>query len=577
MWCGSRRVVHHGYMERARRVTGWSMGLAALMLVTGVALAPLATAESETLYGFDVSWPQCSVADGGYDLPMPPADADFMIIGLTKGLAFTENPCLASQVAFSRTNGIPAHGYAMATFPTADQLATYGSAGPFDPATRAGRLRNVGFNEAAFALDSLAEVGWDPPTVWIDVEPRAAQPWPAGTATAEAENKLVIEGLMRGLHDADLSYGLYSYSNAWKEITGGWSLPGVPVWATAGRLDYPEEARDRCSQASFSGGEVHLAQWTDGTRDFNLTCGTYRFSPPPLRVFGPDRFATSVAASRQAFPAGAEAVFLATGADFADALAAGPAAAGADGPVLLVRQDTVPDVVAAEIRRLDPDTVHLLGGSSAIGQAVERALDADWDIVRIAGSDRYSTAAAVADRFWESSKTVFLAVGAEFPDALAGGSAAAGVGAPMLLTRKDGLPPATAAQLVALDPDRVVVLGGTTAIADGVVRAVVAAVPGVLVERVSGSDRYATSLEVVRKFWPTGSNQAFVATGTAFPDALSAVPLAAVNDSPVVLSRPTCAPAVTTRALDHLGADLRLLMGGKAALATFVLDTTCPG
>ena len=552
------------------------MGLAALTVLT-VSLAPMATAEPDTLYGFDVSWPQCSVADGGYDLPIPPTDADFMIIGLTKGLAFTENPCLASQAAFSRTNGIPAHGYAMATFPTADQLATHGSAGPFDPATRAGQLRNVGFAEATFALDSLAEVGWEPPTVWIDVEPRAAQPWPAGTATAEAENRLVIEGLMRGLHDADLSYGIYSYTSGWKEITGGWSLPAMPVWATAGRLDYPEEARDRCTQPSFSGGEVHIAQWTDGTRDYNRTCGTYQFSPPPLRVFGADRFATSVAASRQAFPGGADAVFLATGADFADALAVGPAAAGADGPVLLVRRDTVPDVVAAELRRLDPDTVHLLGGTSAISQAVEDALDADWDVVRIAGPDRYSSAAAVADRFWESSRTVFLAVGSEFADALAGGSAAAGVGAPMLLARTDRLPPATAAQLVALDPDRVVVLGGITAISDAVVAAVAAAVPRAAVERVSGSDRYATSLEVVREFWPAGSNQAFIATGTAFPDALSAVPLAAANDSPVVLSRPTCAPAATTDALDHVGADLRLLMGGTTALATFVLDTPCPG
>jgi len=553
------------------------VGLAALALLPGLVVAPSATAEPDALFGYDVSWPQCPVADGGFDLPMPPVDADFMIIGLTKGLAFTENPCLASQVAFSSTNRIPAHGYAMATFPTADQLAAYGSAGPFDAVTRAGQLRNVGYAEAAFALDSLARIGWQPPTVWIDVEPRPAQPWPAGTATAEAENRLVIEGLMRALHDAGRSYGIYSYTNGWNEITGGWALPGVPVWATAGRLDYPDEARDRCTQPSFSGGEVHLAQWTDGTRDYNLTCGTYQFSPPPLRISGTDRFATSVAASRQAFPDGADAVFIATGVSFADALAAGPAAASAAGPVLLVQKDAMAAAVAAEIRRLGPETVYVLGGTSAVSQAVQNALAQEWNVVRIAGPDRYATAAAVADRFWDSSPTVFLAVGTEFADALSGGSAAAGAGAPVLLTRPDTLPPGTAAELVALDPDRVVVLGGTTAISPAVARAVATAVPAAVVERVSGPDRYATSLEVVRRFWPAGSEQAFIATGTAFPDALSAVPLAAENEAPVVLSRPTCAPAGTTAALAHVGADLRLLMGGTTALATFVLDTPCRG
>ena len=564
-------------MSGQRKIVGWRAGAATVAVLTALVAVPGAAAATGTLYGYDVSWPQCSEAEGGYGLPMPPTDADFMIIGLTDGLAFTENPCLASQVEFARTRGIPAHGYAMATFPTAGQLTTYGSAGPFDSATRAGQLRNVGYAEATFALESLDAIGWHPPTIWIDVEPRTAQPWPTGTATAEAENRMVIEGLMRGLHDANLSYGLYSYTYGWTEITGGWSLPGVPVWATAGRLDDPEEARDRCTQPSFSGGEVHIAQWTDGTRDYNLTCGTYQFSPPPLRVFGADRYATSVAASRQAFPDGSEVAFVATGTDFADALASGPAAASAEGPVLLVRPDAVPATVTAELRRLDPVTVYVLGGTSAVSQAVEDVLAAKWDVVRISGADRYSTAVAVADRFWDSAPTVFLAVGSEFADALTGGSAAARGGAPVLLTGPDALPTATAAQLVALDPDRVVVLGGTSAISDGVVQAIGAAVPGAAIERVSGSDRYATSLEVVREFWPAGSDQAFIATGAAFPDALSAVPLAAVNDSPVLLSRPTCALPATTDALLHVGADLRLLMGGRTALATFVLDTPCPG
>ena len=104
-----------------------------------------------------------------------------------------------------------------------------------------------------------------------------------------------------------------------------------------------------------------------------------------------------------------------------------------------------------------------------------------------------------------------------------------------------------------------------------------ALLPGVVVERVFGPDRYATSREVIEAFWPQGSNEVYVATGTDFADALAGVPLAAANgDSPVLLTKPTCAPAATTAALEHLDATLRVLLGGTAAIADGALDVACP-
>jgi hypothetical protein len=243
-------------------------------LVAGVA----APAQAQTLYGHDISWPQCPSAQGGFGLPLPPTSTQFVIIGLTRGLAFTENPCVADQVAWTVRNGKPTHAYAMATFPTASQLTTYGSRGPWQGGTRADRLRNVGYSEARFALQTLARIGWSPPVVWIDVEPRPAQPWPSSTSQERLENRYVIAGLMQGLREAGVGVGLYSYTAGWQAITDGWRLPGVPVWATAGRLDYPTEAQDRCVQPSFSGGPVRISQWYDDTRDYDLTCGSYGFS-----------------------------------------------------------------------------------------------------------------------------------------------------------------------------------------------------------------------------------------------------------------------------------------------------------
>lgn len=223
-------------------------------------------------FGHDVSWPQCP---GG--LPMPPSDTSFVVVGLTNGLAFTENPCLAWQYQWVRDLGIRGQAYAMATFPTAEQYETYGDDGPWPAATRADRLRNVGYAEGQAALASLATVGWEPERIWVDVEPRPAQPWPTATTTQRLENRYVINGLLRALTDAGYANGIYSYRSAWQAITDSWQLPSVPVWSPAGRLDFASEASDLCVSPSFSGGTVHLAQWTDGTYDYDMTCiGVYQ-------------------------------------------------------------------------------------------------------------------------------------------------------------------------------------------------------------------------------------------------------------------------------------------------------------
>ena len=201
----------------------------ALLLATlllGFLVHPLAQpARAATMFGHDVSWPQCPSAVGGYGLPMPPDSTGFVILGLTRGLAFTENPCLADQFGWVRDHGTPSHAYAMGTFPTESQLAAHGDHGPWETSTRSGQLRNVGYAEAEFALASMDRLGWRPPMVWIDVEPRRAQPWPTGSATREEENRFVLEGLMRGLQDHGFAHGLYSYAAGWHEITGDWHLP----------------------------------------------------------------------------------------------------------------------------------------------------------------------------------------------------------------------------------------------------------------------------------------------------------------------------------------------------------------
>jgi len=187
------------------------------------------------------------------------------------------------------------------------------------------------------------------------------------------------------------------------------------------------------------------------------------------RVAGPDRYATAVALARATYPTGAGRVVLATGATFPDAVVAGALAARVRGPLLLVPPTGLPSVVAAELRRLHPARLQVVGGVGAVPEPVVVAARAaagggSVTVSRLAGPDRYRTAVGVAATFPAPTGGVVLASGADFPDALAGTPLAAVLSGPVLLTPPDRLPVEVSGQLTRLRPARLVVAGGLAAV-----------------------------------------------------------------------------------------------------------------
>ncbi len=90
------------------------------------------------------------------------------------------------------------------------------------------------------------------------------------------------------------------------------------------------------------------------------------------RLAGPDRYSTAALVARRAFPHGASRVYIASGLDLAGAVSSG---ALADGPVLLAPQcGSVPAAVSAEVRRLRPREIVLLGDTSLICAQMATAL-----------------------------------------------------------------------------------------------------------------------------------------------------------------------------------------------------------
>jgi cell wall-associated NlpC family hydrolase len=186
---------------------------------------------------------------------------------------------------------------------------------------------------------------------------------------------------------------------------------------------------------------------------------------PVSRLAGPDRYATAAAISAATFSPGVPAVYLATGLDFPDALA-GAAAAGGRGPVLLASDSGLSAVTSAELHRLAPGHVVVLGGTSSVSAATATAASAAAGaaVSRLAGPDRYATAAAIsAATFSPGVPAVYLATGLDFPDALAGAAAAGGRG-PILLVTADTLPNAAAGELRRLAADSTTVLGGLASV-----------------------------------------------------------------------------------------------------------------
>lgn len=152
--------------------------------------------------------------------------------------------------------------------------------------------------------------------------------------------------------------------------------------------------------------------------------------------------------------------------------------------MLLTESDRLPAATAAALADIAPARVVALGGEVVVSDDVLEAAAAaagGAGTDRLSGPDRFATATAVAG-LTPAPRIVYVAVGTNFPDALAAAPAAAANRAPILLTRSDALPDVTRDAIAALDLDGIVLLGGPDAV-DAVDAAVERKLVALLAER----------------------------------------------------------------------------------------------
>lgn len=245
---------------------------------------------------------------------------------------------------------------------------------------------------------------------------------------------------------------------------------------------------------------------------------------------GGDRVDTAVRVARQAFnPSEVDTIVLARADNYPDALAGAPLAHELGGPLLLTNSSALNAITRDEIVRLGASTVILLGGPNAISSGVEntvRNLPGVQNVERIAGADRFETAALIADRL-PAHTSAYVVEGANanaargWPDAVSVASLAAFQGRPILLVTRDVLPGPTRTALNGLS--EAIVIGGSNAVSNNVFEQVRQAVGGTA-NRIAGSDRFDTSYRVALAARAAGMSESstWVATGLNFPDALAA-------------------------------------------------------
>ena len=292
---------------------------------------------------------------------------------------------------------------------------------------------------------------------------------------------------------------------------------------------------------------------------------------PTIKVVsGINRFDTAALISKQLCDY-SFTVILTTGRNFPDALSAGPLAVQKNAPILLTEVNKIPIETLNEIKRIRSSKVIILGGLGAIDSSVEATLkNLGLSVERISGATRFLTAIETAKQVRASSGQLdraILANGYGFADALSIGSYAGKAGIPILLTAANSLSPETKTAMVQFGIKKIDIIGGELAVSKAVESQLQAM--GITVSRISGASRFATSSIIAGKYFAASEN-AIVSNGRGFVDALAAVPLAVLENAPILLVEKDSLPVVMSSYLNNSSQKFITITGGELAVNSTV-------
>ncbi|AGY78169.1 cell wall-binding repeat-containing protein [Clostridium autoethanogenum] len=297
------------------------------------------------------------------------------------------------------------------------------------------------------------------------------------------------------------------------------------------------------------------------------------------RISGANRYETSVNIANNFSSDKLKNVIIVSGSNFPDALAGSVLSKKENAPILLVGKDvnSSGDAINFIKNKLSREgTIYILGGESAVSENFESYFNSLGysSIKRLGGGDRFGTN-FIIDRYLMTAKAtpVVIVNAFGFADALSVSSIAASKGYPIIMTNSFNLPDETKETLKNIEPSKVFIIGGESSVAGNIVSQLKETVPSLNsndIIRIGGMNRYDTSLNVCKYFNQT-SNEAVIASGENFPDALSAGALAAKNNAPIIL---TDGANISDQKqyLDGSKCEKVILVGGTGAVSEDVQD-----
>ncbi|MEQ6390977.1 cell wall-binding repeat-containing protein [Bacillaceae bacterium S4-13-58] len=285
------------------------------------------------------------------------------------------------------------------------------------------------------------------------------------------------------------------------------------------------------------------------------------------RISGKTRINTAVEISKIGWPSGSTNVVIATAGNFPGALAGAPLAHQLGAPILLTNKDHLSSATATELARLNAKNVIVIGGPVSISAQVEEDLKGlGVNVQRIAGQTRSDSARLIALEMEKRSgikpSKAIVVYDNNFPDALSIAPYAARNGYPILFTGKNLLPTETSEYLKGIS--ETLVIGGTGVISNSVFNQLPNPV------RIGGANRYETMAMIVQKLMPASEN-AFVATGESFADALTGSVLAAKRNVPLLLVSTNKVPSETSLVIAEKDVRNFTIFGGTVAVSDSVV------